>query len=79
MTLTYRGTTYQTSNITITTSKSKLNATYRGQSYQLNNNSLHLTSKPVNNLIYRGVKYSNVVESNTIPMIQNLQTVINQV
>jgi hypothetical protein len=76
MNLTYRGNTYQTSELTITTSKTQLNATYRGQSYQLNN-PLYLANKPVENLIYRGVKQSKVVANTPICVIQDFPPVIN--
>jgi hypothetical protein len=62
MILTYRGTSYQTSNLTVNTPQTRTKVTYRGQSYQINA-SLKV-SKPNQNLTYRGVKYSQQITPN---------------
>jgi hypothetical protein len=76
MNLTYRGISYQTSNLTVNTQKTKVSATYRGQSYQVSN-PFKFISKPVENLIYRGVKYHNSTNSNSTPIAQDLQPIFN--
>ena len=76
MNLTYRGVTYQTSNLTVNTQKTKLTATYRGQCYQVSK-SLDFIPKPALNLIYRGVKYNNSTNSNSTPITQDLQPAFN--
>ena len=74
MSLKYRGLSYQSNTVTISTPQTQTEGKYRGQSYQIKQSEIQVKPSHIS-MIYRGVKYNcseNLTSSKTSLLIDSL-------